>query len=163
MLRRDRLEFLKRKTALPAENQAHNVEMAGTSLAIWERLKSGRFDPHSLWRTVGEDLDLLRQLVRIFADEYPVMLKEIEKSAGARDAAGLRRATHKLKGSLLQFAAPAAIAAAAEIEQCATLNRLNEAESLIAKLRAETDSLLQLLQTMISAPIPGVQHNAGDK
>lgn len=104
-------------------------------------------------------MDLLRQLVRIFADEYPGMLREIEKSAASRDAACLRKASHQLKGSLLQFAAPAAAAVAAELENCAALNRLNEAASLAGKLRAECDSLLQLLQTMISAPVAGVHEH----
>lgn len=108
-------------------------------------------------------MDLLRQLVRIFSDEYPLMLKEIERTAESQDAAGLRKATHKLKGSLLQFAAPAAVAAAAGLENCAALDRLDEAPTLIAKIRAEGDSLLQLLQAMISAPIAGVHDHTGEK
>ena len=108
-------------------------------------------------------MDLLRQLVRIFADEYPGMLKEIENAVESQDAPGLRKATHKLKGSLLQFAAPAAVAAASDLESCAALNRLNQAASLVAKLRAEADSLLQLLRTMISAPIPAVNGHTGEK
>lgn len=106
-------------------------------------------------------MDLLRQLVRIFADEYPGMLQEIAAAAELQDTAALRKATHKLKGSLLQFAAPAAVAAAAELENCAVLNRLNEAATLVAKLRTEADSLLQLLQTMISGPLPGIHGHLG--
>lgn len=137
--------------------------MAGTSLATWERLKSERFDPVALWHTVGGDMDLLRQLVCLFVDEYPGMLKQIAKFAETGDAAGLQKSTHKLKGSLLQFAAPAAVTAAAELEKCAALNYLNDMEALIAKLRAEGDSLLQLLQTMISAPMAGVQDNKQER
>lgn len=107
-------------------------------------------------------MDLLRQLVRLFAEEYPRMLKDIAVSAESQDAAGLHKMTHKLKGSLLQFAAPAAVGAAAELENCAALNRLNEASSLVAKLTAETDSLLQLLQAMISGPVPGGHHDTGE-
>lgn len=108
-------------------------------------------------------MDLLRQLVRIFSDEYPLMLKEIDKAAESQDAVALRKVMHKLKGSLLQFAAPAAVAAAAELENCAALDRLDRAPTLIAKVRAEVDSLLQLLHTMISGPIPGVHDHTGEK
>lgn len=148
---------------MAARNQGHNGEMAGASLDIWERLRSERFDPVALWRTVGGDMDLLRQLVRLFADEYPVMLKKIATAAGSQDSDGLRKATHKLKGSLLQLAAPAAVAVAAELENCAALNRLSEAATLITKLRAEADSVLQLLQAMISAPEAGVEDTTEEK
>lgn len=107
-------------------------------------------------------MDLLRQLVRMFALEYPRMLKDIVVAAESQDAAGVGKVSHKLKGSLLQFAAPAAAAAAAELENCAALNRLNEAASLIAKLTAEADCLLPLLQTMISGPVPGRHDDTGE-
>ena len=158
-----RLGLANRKNALPAKNQAHNVERAGTCLAIWERLRSERFDPLALWRTVGGDMNLLRQLVRIFEEESRGMLKEIAVAAEAQDATGLGKIAHKLKGSLLQFAAPAAVRAATELENCAALNHLNQAAPLIAKLTAEADSLLQLLHTMISGPIAGVSEETGSE
>ena len=124
--------------------------MAGAAAAMWENLKSERFDPFVLWRVVGEDMQLLSHVVHIFSNEYPGMLRDLEDGARARDAAALRKASHKLKGSLLQFAAPLAASAAADLERCAGNDGMENAPALIAAVKKETDFVIQMLQAMTS-------------
>lgn len=125
--------------------------MAVRSLkAMWESLTSERFEPSALWQRVDGDMQLLSELVQIFAAEYPELLLRIEEAAREGDADSLREASHKLKGSLLQFSAPIAAAAAANLEILAASNSLKNIAPAVAKVKVEINNLVPLLQTMIS-------------
>jgi HPt (histidine-containing phosphotransfer) domain-containing protein len=123
----------------------------------WETLKSERFDPFVLWRVVGEDMQLLSHVVHIFTNEYPGMLREMEKAARARDAAALRKASHKLKGSLLQFSAPIAASAVARLEHYADHGDMENAPASITAVKKETDFVIQMLQAMVSHQQPATK------
>jgi HPt (histidine-containing phosphotransfer) domain-containing protein len=121
---------------------------------VWENLRSERFDPHVLWNRVGEDMGLLRDIVRIFAAESPHILRNIEDAVQRRDAGAIRKASHNLKGTLLQFAAPAASAVAADLEQSATHLSADEAKRCVDKLRTEIDELMRALRVMTGDTSP---------
>lgn len=120
--------------------------------AVYETLRCDGFDPLALWDTVEQDLSLLSELVRLFSDEYPQMLLDIEQAVTQKDAISLSRAAHKLKGALLQLAAPKAASLAADLENCAHCVSLTNLEGLVNQLRGEVDSLLPVLKTMVSNP-----------
>lgn len=133
--------------------------MSSSYFPAWETLRSEKFDPLALWQRVGEDMRLLREVVQIFARESPQMLRRMEEAIERRDARGLQKASHRLRGSLLQFAAPAASSAAADLEKSATLlfveqstdrNSTEQAKAFLNKLRAEIDVLMQALRAMTS-------------
>ena len=134
--------------------------MAGSAAAMWESLKSERFDPFVLWRVVGEDMQLLSHVVHIFSNEYPGMLRDLEDGVRARDAGALRRASHKLKGSLLQFAAPLAASAAADLERCANNDGMENAPALIEAVKKETDFVIQMLRAMTSHQPPDARRES---
>ncbi|HST79215.1 MAG TPA: Hpt domain-containing protein [Verrucomicrobiae bacterium] len=117
---------------------------------MWESLTSERFDPFALWQRVGGDMQLLSELVQIFAAEYPELLLRIEEATREGDADSLRKASHQLKGSLLQFSAPIAARAAADLEIVAGNNSPKNIAPAVARVKAEIDHLVPLLQTMIS-------------
>jgi HPt (histidine-containing phosphotransfer) domain-containing protein len=117
---------------------------------MWESLTSERFDPSALWQRVDEDMQLLTELVKIFAAEYPELLLTIETATRDGDAETLREASHKLKGSLLQFSAPVAAQAAADLERLATGNALNDAALSVKRVKVEIDFLKRLLDAMVS-------------
>jgi HPt (histidine-containing phosphotransfer) domain-containing protein len=131
--------------------------MAGAAAGMWGSLKSERFDPFVLWRVVGEDMQLLSHVVHIFINEYPGMLREIENAARTRDGAALRKASHKLKGSLLQFSAPLAASAAAQLEHCADHADMENAPAAIAAVKKETDFVIRMLQAMLSHYRPAIK------
>ena len=95
-------------------------------------------------------MQLLSELVQIFAAEYPELLLRIEEAARGGDADSLREASHKLKGSLLQFSAPIAAAAAADLEILAANHSLKDIAPAVARVKAEIDNLVPLMQNMIS-------------
>lgn len=117
--------------------------------ARFNNLKSERFDPESLWNRVDGDLDLLRELVELFVEEGPRMLAEIEMAIEVGSASDLEKASHKIKGSVLQFSARAAAAIALELEENGRLGSLAGAERLLKTLRQEIDLLQQTLHAMV--------------
>src|ERR1700676_33856 len=66
---------------------------------------------------VGGDLELLREIAILFLDECPRALLEIQRALAAEDAVKLENAAHSLKGSVANFGASAAVAAALRLEQ----------------------------------------------
>jgi histidine phosphotransfer protein HptB len=117
---------------------------------MWENLTSERFDPSGLWQRVGGDMQLLSELVHIFAAEYPELLLMIDAATREGDGDTLRKASHKLKGSLLQFSAPVAAGAAADLEILAAGNSSKNITRAVATVKAEIEYLVPLLKTMIS-------------
>jgi HPt (histidine-containing phosphotransfer) domain-containing protein len=123
--------------------------------ARFNHLKSERFDPESLWNRVDGDLDLLRELVELFTEEAPRMLARIEEAIEHGSASDLEKASHKIKGSVLQFSAHAATAIALELEENARLGSIAGAEELLKKLRHEIDRLQQTLRAMVRGAANG--------
>jgi HPt (histidine-containing phosphotransfer) domain-containing protein len=115
----------------------------------FNHLKSDRFDPESLWDRVDGDMDLLRELNEVFAEEGPKMLARIEDAIRHGSAADLEKSAHKLKGSVLQFSAQAAAAIAAELENMGRCGSVTGAEPLLHTLRQEITLLQAALSSMV--------------
>jgi HPt (histidine-containing phosphotransfer) domain-containing protein len=117
-------------------------------------LKSEHFDPESLWRRLDHDRGLLREVVAVFAVEAPQLLARIEEGIRGSSAGEVKRASHKLKGSLLQFSARTAVAAAQELEEKAQNGVVAGAAPLLNRLRHEIDLLREGLNAMVCGPSP---------
>jgi two-component system, sensor histidine kinase and response regulator len=76
---------------------------------------------------VGGDLELLREIAVLFLDECPRALLDIHQALERQDAAKLENAAHSLKGSVANFGASAAVAAAFRLEQMGRVQQLVEA------------------------------------
>ena len=117
-------------------------------------MKSEHFDPEALWRRVDNDRTLLRELVAVFAEEAPQLLARIEEGISAGLADDVKKASHKLKGSLLQFSARTAAAAAQELEGKAQSGPVTGAAPLLKRLRHEIDLLQEELNAMVGDHAP---------
>jgi HPt (histidine-containing phosphotransfer) domain-containing protein len=117
-------------------------------------LKSEHFDSEALWRRVDHDRALLRELVAVFAEEAPQLLGRIEEGISAGSAGDVKKASHKLKGSLLQFSARTAVAAAQELEGSAQSGPVAEAAPLLKRLRHEINLLQEGLNAMVRSQTP---------
>ncbi|MDP3452395.1 MAG: hypothetical protein Q8R90_05520 [Bacteroidales bacterium] len=53
-------------------------------------------DLHFLKQMIGEDVDLLKEVITIFIEEMPSMLKELRESGESRDHEKLRSITHTM-------------------------------------------------------------------
>lgn len=113
------------------------------------QLKSEHFDPDALWNRMHGDLTLLRELVELFATEVPGMLARIDKAIKHGSPSDLEKASHKLKGSMLQFSAHAAAGIALQLEKNGRVGSMAGTEKLLQKLRQEISELQQTLRAMV--------------
>ena len=83
---------------------------------------------------VGGDLELLREIAVLFLDECPRALLEIQQAVAGEDAAKLENVAHSLKGSVANFGAPVAVAAAFRSEQMGRAQQLVAAPEALRAL-----------------------------
>ena len=95
---------------------------------------------------VAGDLDLLREVARMFLEAAPDLMAEIMAAVESRDAAKLERAAHSLKGSIGTFAADHAWKAAYEVECLGRKGDLREAGAAVGSLQK---ALRQLEQDLL--------------
>jgi HPt (histidine-containing phosphotransfer) domain-containing protein len=116
--------------------------------ARFNALKSEHFDSDALWNRVHGDVNLLRELVDLFTAEVPVMLAKIEKAIKQGSPSDLENASHKIKGSMLQFSAHAAAAIARQLEENGRIGSMVGAGNLLQDLQQEISELQQTLEVM---------------
>ena len=99
---------------------------------------------------VGGDLDLLKEVVELFLDDYPSTFEKIRAAVISRNATALEHHAHSLKGSVSTFGANRAFEAAFTLEKQGRSGDLTDApdgllqlEQALAALRPE----LVVLQT----------------
>lgn len=95
-------------------------------------------------------MGLLREMVVIFAAEYPLMLDQLETAIDRGEASGVEKMGHKLKGSLVQFSARAATETARRLEDMGKTGALEGAGAAVHGLRREIEELIEALQAVLS-------------
>lgn len=103
-------------------------------------------DTAKLMERMGGDKELLGELVALFLDESPRLLAQIREAVINNQPEILRTAAHSLKGSVGNFAAPEAAAAASRLETIGKSGVINEAGEALDALERE----LERVQTMLS-------------
>ena len=94
------------------------------------------------------DIGLLRELVEVFAEEGPRMLARIDNAIHHGSARELEKASHKMKGSALQFSASAAASVALKLEEKGKCGFVAGAEQLSHQLKQEIELLQKSLNAM---------------
>lgn len=97
---------------------------------------------------IGGDEDLLREIALLFLDDYPNLMSAIRQAVASKDAEGLERAAHSLKGSVSNFGADMAQRAALELEMMGRNRQLTNADSAFARLEKAMASLLPEMQAL---------------
>jgi PAS domain S-box-containing protein len=87
---------------------------------------------------VGGDVELLKEVVELFLDDYPSTFEKIKAAVVSRNAKDLEHHAHSLKGSVSTFGANRAFEAAFTLEKQGRSGDLTDA----------TDGLLQLEQAL---------------
>ncbi|MDQ7051628.1 MAG: response regulator [candidate division KSB1 bacterium] len=106
-------------------------------------------DPEAVLEGVAGDKELLEELVNIFQETSPEMLKNIRKALENKDAEALARAAHSLKGSVGTFSAQNAYNLAYQLEQLAKEGNLEKAEEVRMVLEDEINRLNPALQELV--------------
>jgi HPt (histidine-containing phosphotransfer) domain-containing protein len=112
--------------------------------------EAGLLDAAQLLDRVGGDRRALDRLVRLFLTDSRVLLAHVREAADRGQAPELRRAAHALKGSVANFGAPAAVAAAARLQQMGESGDLSEASAACASLEQELARVREGLQAIVA-------------
>lgn len=113
------------------------------------QLNGEHFDADALWNRIHGDVTLLRELVDLFTHEVSGMLAKIEEAIKQGSPSDLEKASHKVKGSMLQFSAYASAAIALQLEKSGRIGSMAGTEELFQKLQQEISELQQALHAMV--------------
>jgi len=97
---------------------------------------------------VDDDRETFRMMIELFMEHGPKDLADAQAALDAGNATGVARSSHRLKGALLQFCAPAALQACKELEESAKAGNLTHGGQLYATLEQEFQRLLAALRQM---------------
>ena len=110
--------------------------------------KTFSFDLDEVLSSVDHDFEELKELVRLFVSVMPGSLKAVGEAIKKKDARALNRSSHDIKGTLVNFYAPAAVNAAFELEKMVDAEATFVAlEAAVIKLEAELVSFVNQPKT----------------
>jgi HPt (histidine-containing phosphotransfer) domain-containing protein len=98
---------------------------------------TSRIDHEAALARAGDSEELLGELAQMFIEQRPGLVSEIQGALEKKDATGLRRAAHTLKGSVSLFGAREATRLAAELERMGKEGSFEESEAALRALEAE--------------------------
>ncbi len=107
-------------------------------------------DKRTLLEAFGGDIDFLREVAAMFIDDYPAMLKGIEKSLKNCDGKGLRDTAHSLKGMLRSFAAETACKSVIKLEEMGHKEIFEGADQIYNNLAVEVTEIERALRTHLN-------------
>ena len=99
---------------------------------------------------LGNDHELLSDIIGIFLEDSPALLEKIRRAVMGNDPSALQRAAHSLKGLAATLSAADVAAASRRLEQMGASNSLSDAvaavtqlETLLSELRAAAQGYIQ--------------------
>ncbi|HET7291566.1 MAG TPA: response regulator [Vicinamibacteria bacterium] len=110
----------------------------------------GTLDESRLLERVGGDRRALARLTRLFLADSRKLMARIKRAVARRDAADLRAAAHALKGSVSNFLAPAATAAAARLQHLGEAADLAAAPDASKHLDRELTRVHKALEAIVT-------------
>jgi HPt (histidine-containing phosphotransfer) domain-containing protein len=99
------------------------------------------FDREAALARVGDDEILLAELVKIFLDDYPNNLQDIQQALRAGNPNLLERAAHTLKGAVANFGADAVVQEAFALECQGRKGDLSHANENLRRLSQVLEQL----------------------
>ncbi|MCP9452494.1 MAG: Hpt domain-containing protein [Nitrospira sp.] len=105
------------------------------------------FDLREALSRVDDDRETLQAMIEVFLEQGPQDLAAVRQALERRDATAAARSAHRLKGSVLQFCAEAAVEAAKAVEAAAKGGDVEETTRLFQQLEAEMVRLCEALRT----------------
>ncbi|MHC5114056.1 MAG: Hpt domain-containing protein [Planctomycetota bacterium] len=107
------------------------------------------FNETELMDRVDGDLEFLAETIAMLDEDSPALLEQLHVAAEGGDAAALGATAHALKGMLANFCAPAAEAAALELERMGREQRLDDVGAAVVRARAETERVRAALNEFL--------------
>jgi PAS domain S-box-containing protein len=141
-------ELMKMIESVVLGGNAMNADLTSESSSVQTQLQ--QLDESLALSRVGGDVDLLKEVVELFLDDYPTTFEKIKGAVDSRDATALEHHAHSLKGSVSTFGANRAFEAAFTLEKQGRSGDLTGAPDGLLQLEQALEALrpeLVLLQT----------------
>ena len=106
------------------------------------------FDAVELMEQLGDDPELLQDIVDILQDDAPKRLDDLRRAYAAADAYTLERTAHGLKGAVGVFYATTAVNAASRLEQLGRAGNVRDAGPALGDLERAVNALLPALSRL---------------
>jgi two-component system sensor histidine kinase/response regulator len=107
------------------------------------------FDKTKALENLGGDMDLLKEIIEIFLDDFPNQIKQIREGILTGDAEVVEHAADSLKGSVANFAAKRAYDAAYRLEVLGREGNLGEANEALGDLDKEIEEMKNALNELV--------------
>jgi CheY-like chemotaxis protein/HPt (histidine-containing phosphotransfer) domain-containing protein len=141
LLRRAIAELVLTAAREPHVPLAEAVAIAGSTKGAGAgnsaEITGGPVDFEQLKEYVGDDPELLAEVIQIFLADTPVVLESAARAIFIQDSSALEMSAHRLKGSLSTMGAAAAAETASLLEAMGRAGVLAGADELFARLRRE--------------------------
>jgi two-component system, sensor histidine kinase and response regulator len=115
--------------------------------------KSPVFDLAAALDRVEGDRELLQELVNLFLEEYPQLVKEIREGLRCQDAKLVQRPAHSLKSALGNLSAVRSFEAAYRLELLSRDAQLSELETAFILLEDELSTLRSAMQPFLDTSV----------
>jgi two-component system, sensor histidine kinase and response regulator len=99
---------------------------------------------------LGDDPDLLRDLIGFFFEDSPPLLEQLQQGISERNASLVERAAHSLKGLASNFNGQRAVQAALRLEKMGHSNDLAHSQEALVTLQNELAALREALALYLS-------------
>ncbi len=106
------------------------------------------FDQQTALDNLANDLDLLRQVARIFIDGHTAQLAALAQAITQGDAKAIHATAHQLKGSVGAFSAHYSMARAKTLEMLGKSGELASAQSVFDELKQGIAQLVERLEKL---------------
>ena len=100
-------------------------------------------------RRLGDDEELLRDIIQIYLEDAPVMVEKIHNAVEQSDTNALQRAAHSLKGLAATLSASEVVGAAARLEHIAVSKNLSDAPKAVAEVEQHVSDLNAAVQQLL--------------
>jgi HPt (histidine-containing phosphotransfer) domain-containing protein len=108
------------------------------------------FDADLLLREYGDE-NLVSDLAQLLVDTIPEQVDAVTSAVNAGDGAALRRAAHKLRGSIVAFGMAEAVERARQLEAMGAAGDLTGAATLSHQLIVDVQSLRDSASAWLTA------------
>ncbi len=128
----------------------NSMNANGTSEESSVEVQLQQLDESLALSRVGGDVELLKEVVELFLDDYPATFEKIKAAVATRNALALEHHAHSLKGSVSTFGASRAFEAAFTLEKQGRSGDLTGAPEGLLQLEQALEALrpeLVVLQT----------------
>ena len=106
---------------------------------------------HSVGLFLALGMRAISEVPLLLFGYFPELFAQLSTALEAHDPRGAQRAAHAMKGVISVFHAPAAYAAAKQLEESARAGQVGGLETLAAELRQTVSELLISLERFVAA------------